>query len=140
MNFHVWKRGSFFTILPVILLCVWFFTSFVSANASELDNSPLITFRLTNTGDDDILYVSLQKEGESSKNGMVRQEQSIEFNRERNEIIWDPCNDHACTVVSSSTAGGKTGRDQLILTITFRNSSARMIRVMGISHVNDSKG
>ena len=107
-------------LLGLFSLCIVFLSGIVSADADEIDNS-LITFHLTDTGDDTILRVSLMKEGESFKNGMARQEQDIEFIRERNEIRWNPCNDNACMVFSSKSAGGKTGRDQLILTITYSN-------------------
>lgn len=107
-------------LFGILSLGIVFLCGIVSADADDADNS-CITFQLTDTGDDDILRISLMKEGESSKNGMARQEQNVEFIRERNEIRWNPCNDNACMIVSSKTAGGKTGRDQLILTITFSN-------------------
>jgi hypothetical protein len=107
-------------LLGLFLFCVVFLCAVVNADTHGTDNS-YITFHLTDLGDENILHVSLMKEGESSKDGMVRQEQNIEFIRDRNEIRWNPCNDNACTIFSSKTAGGKTGRDQLILTITFSN-------------------
>ncbi|ABD40088.1 hypothetical protein Mhun_0318 [Methanospirillum hungatei JF-1] len=116
------ERGFYqrILLLGMFLLSIVFLCGTVTADTHDADNS-VITFHLTDLGDDDILRVSLMKEGESSKNGMVRQEQNIEFIRDRNEIRWNPCNDNECMIFSSKTAGGKTGRDQLILTITFSN-------------------
>lgn len=103
--------------------CIFLFTGTGFADSSSGEHDGAITFHLSDIGNDEILRVSLMKEGESSKNGMVRQEQAITFNRERNEISWKPCNGNACMIFSSPAAGGKTGRDQLILTITLKNSS-----------------
>lgn len=111
-------------------LCIVFLVGIVSADIESTDDSS-ITFQLTDIGDDDILRVSLMKEGESSKNGMTRQEQDIEFIRESNEIRWNPCNDNACMIFSSKSAGGKTGRDQLILTITYSNPKVDVTSCFG---------
>ncbi|HOJ97042.1 MAG TPA: hypothetical protein PK024_09440 [Methanospirillum sp.] len=115
-----------------------FCTGFADKNTDDRDGA--ITFHLTDIGNDEILKVSLMKEGESSKNGMVRQEQAITFLQERNDIIWSPCNGNSCMFFSSSTAGGKTGRDQLILTITMRNRSVDVSSCHGDSTCERLKG
>lgn len=119
------QSGKFSTRLIFLIMCissclmVW--TGVLAETNDGEQNPQVITFQLTDFGDDDILRVSLMKEGESSKNGMVRQVQNIQLNRETNSIEWNPCNDNACMVASLPTAGGTTGRDQLILELTFQN-------------------
>ncbi|WP_181391208.1 hypothetical protein ACKUB1_00155 [Methanospirillum stamsii] len=111
----------------IIVLCLsssFLLFSFATAEtALAADEPAVIRFVLTDYGDKDILRVNLMKEGESSKNGMVRQNQNIKFDRETDTLVWTPCNDNSCTVPSTSTAGGNSGRDQLILEVTFANPS-----------------
>ena len=117
-------------LLGIFSLGIVFLFGMVIADADTTEDS-YITFKMTDTGDDDILRVSLMKEGESSKYGMARQEQNIEFLKESGEIRWNPCNDNACMIFSSPTAGGKTGRDQLILTITLSNPRVDLRSCLG---------
>jgi hypothetical protein len=109
------------SLILFIGICALFMFACAGADQPESQIPGVITFQLTGSGDDTILWVSLMKEGDSSKNGMVRQDQNIEFNRESSEIQWNPCNDNSCMIFSSPTAGGTTGRDQLILEITLAN-------------------
>ncbi|HWQ66968.1 MAG TPA: hypothetical protein VN372_08870 [Methanospirillum sp.] len=112
---------------PVILLiCGCILVSFHGVYADQQSISPdpaVITFKLVDTGENTILRASLMKEGEYSKNGQTRQDQQIQFVRETNEIIWNPCNDNSCSVTSLPTAGGTTGRDELILNVIMQNPS-----------------
>ncbi|NLV27801.1 MAG: hypothetical protein GXY48_11675 [Methanomicrobiales archaeon] len=103
--------------------------------ASDMSTSiepATISFLLTDYGEKDILRVSLMKEGESNKNGMSRQYQNIRFDRESGIVEWTPCNDNSCTITSTKTAGGKTGRDQLILEVTFANPSIDVSSCYGV--------
>lgn len=118
MHLHALLR-----ICTVILISSVAFVSVIPVLADEVqqEENTQITFRLTDLGDSPILRVALMKEGESSKNGMVRQLQNIAYNSETSEISWSPCNDNSCAYSSTSTSGGNSGRDQLILEITFQN-------------------
>jgi len=133
-------------IIKRILLCAFISSCFFLfsgtgiADSNSNERAGAIAFHLTDVGNDEILRVSLMKEGESSKNGMVRQEQAITFNRERNEISWIPCNGNACMIFSSPAAGGNTGRDQLILTITLKNPSVDVSSCHGDTTCERLKG
>lgn len=102
--------GSIYTLIPANM-----------GDRPDQVNPEVITFKLNDIGNYNILRASLMKNGESYKDGLVRQEQNIVFNRDNNEIIWTPCNDNSCAVPSNPTAGGTTGADQLILTVTLEN-------------------
>jgi hypothetical protein len=107
---------NFKVLLILSVVCI-----LVNISGVMADNpigSNVITFRLNDIGDYDIQHVSLFKNGESYKDGFLRQAQNIEYNRDAKELIWTPCNDNFCTVPSNPTAGGTTGRDELILTVT----------------------
>ena len=103
----------------------------VSAAEYSSDIPGAITFQLKDFGDATLLHVSLMKEGESYKNGMVRQIQNFEFIRYTHEIRYTPCNDNSCMVFSVPSAGGTTGRDQLILEVTFENPAVDVSSCLG---------
>jgi hypothetical protein len=93
-------------------------------SGDEIHTAPgngTVIFLLTDYGDSSIQYVSLMKSGENSKDGMTRQTQNMKFIRESDAVIWTPCNENACMVASSPTAGGTGGRDELILSLTLQN-------------------
>lgn len=117
-NREFWIQSLIFGLISLFLL-----SSGVYAEIMAPEEPVTISFQLTDFGDNDILRVSLMKEGENFKDGMARQYQNTEFNRESNTLVWTPCNDNACTMASTPTAGGNSGRDQLILEVTFVNPS-----------------
>jgi hypothetical protein len=102
--------------------------------------SNVITFRLNDIGNYDLQHVSLMKNGESYKDGYGRQIQTIEYNRYLKELIWTPCNNNACTVPSNPTAGGTTGRDELILTLTLEDHSINVDSCWGDPTCEKLKG
>ncbi|MDD1730375.1 MAG: hypothetical protein LUQ50_15075 [Methanospirillum sp.] len=77
--------------------------------------SQTVILKLIDTGGKTIDHTSLMKSGENYKDGQSRQVQNTWFNHETHELIWTPCNDNPCSYISLPTAGGKTGRDELIL-------------------------
>jgi len=127
----------------ILIICgffLLFFPGVCSGEQVDAGNQSTIVFRLVDIGDNSIDRVSLMKSGESSKDGMTRQEQNIVFDREANEIVWTPCNDNSCRYLSSSTAGGKTGRDELILKIFQSNPAVDVASCHGDETCERLKG
>ncbi|PWR73891.1 hypothetical protein [Methanospirillum lacunae] len=107
-------------IIAGCLLCL------VSAAYGDEQQTPLpqvVVFKLTDTGGKNIDHVSLMKFGENYKDGNSRQVLTTQFDRDRQELVWIPCNDNACTYISLPTAGGTTGRDELVLEVALSDPS-----------------
>ena len=108
-------------ISAVLLFCTFILYSASGVSGDEISETAhpgIITFTLTDLGDTAITSVSLMKAGEYFKDGRTNQDQNLSFNRNTNEISWNPCNDNDCSYASFPTSGGNNGRDELILKIS----------------------
>ncbi len=84
----------------------------------DTGNSSVIILTFTDSDPYEIERVSLMKSGEIYPDGQSHQMQNAEFHHQSKELVWNPCNDKSCSVVSLPSSGGKTGRDELILEVT----------------------
>jgi len=113
--------------IPFLLMicgCLLFLISGVYGDDQNGVSAPQITvFKLTDTGEKNIERASLMKYGENYKDGNSRQLLTTQYNRYTQELIWTPCNDNACTYISLPTAGGTTGRDELVLEVVLSDPS-----------------
>lgn len=113
-----------FTFILIIAGC--FLCLMTGVYGDEQPGTPVpqvVIFKLTDTGGKNIDHVSLMKFGENYKDGNSRQVLTTQFNRDRQELVWIPCNDNACTYISLPTAGGTTGRDELVLEVALSDPS-----------------
>lgn len=84
----------------------------------DTGNSSAIILTFTDTYPYEIERVSLMKSGEIYPDGQSHQMQNAKYHHQSTELVWNPCNNKSCSVVSLPSSGGKTGRDQLILEVT----------------------
>lgn len=108
-------------IMGIFVLIVFISCPNASANTPGSEKPAIITFELTDFGENEIIRATIMKKGEYGRDGQVRQYQNTDFIRELNEIRYNPCNDNSCYVSSTPTAGGTYGRDELILEVTMQN-------------------
>jgi len=134
------KRNPINIKVLLIISAVFLLVNIQGVMAYNPIGTNVITFRLNDIGDYNIQHVSLFKNGESYKDGYLRQAQNIEYNRDTKELIWTPCNDNACTVPSNPTAGGTTGRDELILTVTLEDPLVNVDSCWGDTTCEKLKG
>lgn len=112
------QRKMIIFSLLLICGCILFTISGVFGDEQNRIHTPqTITLKLGDTGLNNIERVSLMKAGEYYKDGRANQNENIEFNRNTQEITWNPCNDNACSYISLPTAGGNSGRDELVLEV-----------------------
>ena len=110
-----------YLIMALFNLIVFMSCQGVAAENYGTEKPALITFELTDLGENEIIRATIMKKGEYGRDGQVRQYQNTDFIRELNEIRYNPCNDNSCYVSSTPTAGGTYGRDELILEVTMQN-------------------
>lgn len=108
-----------------LLICGTILISIIGVygDHSETAAPQMITFKLVDDEGKNIERVSLSKAGEYYKDGRAHQAENITFNTDTQEILWNPCNDNACSYISLPTAGGNSGRDELNLEIFAQDPS-----------------
>lgn len=120
-DYNIKRKIPIRVIRTMILVFSLSFSCLFPASAdvpADLNDSSVIILTFTGTDPYDIERVSLMKAGEMYQDGQSHQIQNTEYNYQSKELVWHPCNDLSCSVLSLPTSGGKTGRDELILEIT----------------------